>query len=147
MIRIGDLHRLRGSERERVRLAPYDVDLGMRLQEVLRQLEALILVPPLAPELAHDLDVGKGLERFGAALRAIDLRGRALLSVDDEHLSLAAGPLGDPGADLFRKSTLSVAMKVSPGAPSALRSTLITGTPAARAAFTGTAAAVAPAGM
>jgi hypothetical protein len=38
-------------------------------------------------------------------------------------------------------------MKVSPGASAGLRSTATTGMPAALAAFTGTLAAVAPAGM
>ena len=47
----------------------------------------------------------------------------------------------------FAEATESVAMKVSPGAPSALRSTLTTGTPAAWASLVGTVAAAAPAGM
>ena len=103
MIRTGDFDGLRGSESKCVRLPPDDIDLWMSLQQVLRELEALILMPLLAPELTDDLDVGEVLERLCTSFGAVHLWGRALLTVDYKHLALPAGLLGDPGAHLLRR--------------------------------------------
>jgi hypothetical protein len=54
------------------------------------ELEAFVLMPLLAPQLADHLDVGIVLERDGAAFRPVDFRSRALLSVDDQHLPFSA---------------------------------------------------------
>jgi hypothetical protein len=47
---------LGGAKRQRVRLAEDDVCLGVRLQQILRQLEAFVLMPTLAPELSDNFD-------------------------------------------------------------------------------------------
>ena len=100
MIGVGDLNRLRRAERQRIGLPEDDARLRVRLQQVGGQLEAFVLVPAFAPEFADDLDVGIVLECDAAAFRPVDFGGRALLSVDDQHFTLAAGLLRDPVADL-----------------------------------------------
>src|SRR6185369_5184896 len=95
------LDRLSRAKRERVGLAEDQAGIWMGLQQVLGQGEALILVPLLAPKLADDLDIRVVRKRFAATLGAIDLWRRALLTVDDQHLTLSAGEFRQMIANLL----------------------------------------------
>ena len=74
-------------------------DVRVGLQHVLRDREALVRRPHVAPLLGDQLDALVLVDGALAAGEAIDFGRGALLAVDDDHLARAAGLFDDVLAD------------------------------------------------
>ena len=105
VIRLRQLDRLCGAQRDTVGLAEDDRNGRIALQHVLCELVAFVSRPALGPLILRDLDVRASLQAFGKALEAVDFRRGTFLAVNDDGVFYKRRELGLVN-DVFTKDVL-----------------------------------------